>query len=101
MLKEELLEIINKAWADNDQNLQYAKEAVEKTLAMLDSGEIRVADKIDQIWVVNEWIKRAILLSFKLNLSKPIENYPFNYYDKVDLKLQTGRKKIIKEMQLE
>lgn len=86
MIKEELVAIINKAWIDKDQDLGFAKKAVKQTIEMLDCGEIRVAEKLNQVWVVNEWIKRAILLSFKLNISKCIEHSPFNYYDKVDLK---------------
>ena len=40
---------------------------VEKALAMLDSGEARVAEKKDGEWVVNQWLKKAVLLSFRLN----------------------------------
>ena len=42
-------------------------EAVEQALALLDSGQARVAEKKDGAWVVNDWLKKAILLSFRLN----------------------------------
>ena len=41
--------------------------AVEETLALLDTGELRVAEKRDGQWIVNEWAKKAVLLSFRLN----------------------------------
>ena len=43
------------------------RDAVEETLDLLDKGEARVAEKIDGHWVVNRWLKKAILLSFRLN----------------------------------
>src|SRR6478672_8366933 len=43
------------------------RDAVEETLDLLDKGEARVAEKIDGAWVVNQWLKKAILLSFRLN----------------------------------
>jgi len=43
------------------------RENVERALAMLDSGEARVAEKLDGKWTVNQWLKKAVLLSFRLN----------------------------------
>lgn len=62
------------------------KEAVNEVLARLDSGELRVAEKKDNEWIVNEWLKKAVLLSFILNDNHPIEGGFTNYYDKVPLK---------------
>ena len=61
-------------------------QAIQQTIALLDQGKIRVAEKKDDKWVVNEWIKKAVLLSFKTQ-----ENMPFNagftqFFDKVPLK---------------
>ncbi|HWU04404.1 MAG TPA: 2,3,4,5-tetrahydropyridine-2,6-dicarboxylate N-succinyltransferase, partial [Novosphingobium sp.] len=41
--------------------------SVEAALALLDSGAARVAEKVDGEWVVNQWLKKAVLLSFRLN----------------------------------
>ncbi|MBV1950913.1 MAG: 2,3,4,5-tetrahydropyridine-2,6-dicarboxylate N-succinyltransferase, partial [Cycloclasticus sp.] len=60
--------------------------AVEKSLALLDSGEARVADKKSGDWVVNQWLKKAVLLSFKINDNKPIDGGDTQYYDKVKSK---------------
>lgn len=60
--------------------------AVEKSLALLDSGEARVADKKSGDWVVNQWLKKAVLLSFKINDNQPIDGGDTQYYDKVKSK---------------
>ena len=86
MNDDNLFQIINQAWQERDGNIDFAKEAVSKIIAKLDSGEIRVAEKLNAVWLVNEAIKKAILLSFKLNNSNLIPHDPFNYHDKIDLK---------------
>ncbi len=67
------------------------RDAVNQTLAALDAGEIRVCEKKNDIWQVNQWIKKAILLSFRLNdnfISKnqTVGGDSLNYFDKVPLK---------------
>jgi len=63
------------------------RDAVEQALAMLDSGKARVAERRGVgDWQVNEWLKKAVLLSFRLNPNRPIEGDWTRYYDKVGLK---------------
>ncbi|MBM7071782.1 2,3,4,5-tetrahydropyridine-2,6-dicarboxylate N-succinyltransferase [Shewanella sp. 202IG2-18] len=62
------------------------KADVEQAIAMLDSGEARVAEKIDGEWVVNQWLKKAVLLSFRIFENKVIEGAENKYFDKVPLK---------------
>ena len=45
-------------------------KAINETINLVDSGKIRVANKLDGNWVVNQWIKKAILLSFRVNKMK-------------------------------
>lgn len=59
---------------------------VEATIAALDRGEIRIAERDGDDWVVNEEAKRAILDYFRLREVKPIELGPFEYRDKIPLK---------------
>jgi len=59
---------------------------VEETIAALDRGELRVADKLDGEWVVNEEAKEAILEYFRMRNMEPLEVGPFEYYDKIPLK---------------
>ena len=66
------------------------REAVEAALALLDSGEGRVAEKRAGEWVVNEWLKKAVLLSFRLNDMAPISGGPGGapWWDKVPSKFE-------------
>jgi 2,3,4,5-tetrahydropyridine-2-carboxylate N-succinyltransferase len=62
------------------------REAVATALNMLDKGEARVAEKKDGDWVTNQWLKKAVLLSFRINENKVIESGDVRYYDKVPTK---------------
>ena len=62
------------------------RDAVMEAIDQLDRGEIRVAEKCDGQWVVNEWIKKAVLLSFRINDNEFIKGGFTNYYDKVPSK---------------
>lgn len=85
-------DIINQAWENRDQiNTDThgdARYAVEKVLADLDSGKVRIAEKIDDGWHVNQWLKKAVLLSFRLNDMTPISGGPngSSWWDKVPSK---------------
>ncbi len=59
------------------------REAVEDTLSRLDRGELRVAEKQGDDWVVHEWIKKAVLLSFRIHENQVIDAGFTKYYDKV------------------
>ncbi len=65
-----------------------ARTAVDAALAALDSGEARIAEKIDGGWVVHQWLKKAVLLSFRLNPMSAISGGPggAHWWDKVDSK---------------
>ena len=60
--------------------------AVDEALSLLDAGTARVAEKTDAEWRVNEWLKKAVLLSFRLRPISLIEGRHSNFYDKVALK---------------
>jgi len=77
---------INSIWELPAEEAAVHAPEVEETIELLDAGVVRVAEKRDGQWVANEWVKKAILLSFRLRLSEPIESGPFTYYDKVPLK---------------
>jgi 2,3,4,5-tetrahydropyridine-2-carboxylate N-succinyltransferase len=62
------------------------KDAVEKVLAALDAGKLRVAQKIDGEWVTHQWIKKAVLLSFRLRDNEIMQGGYTHYFDKVDSK---------------
>ena len=62
------------------------REAVAHTIDALDTGALRVAEKINGNWVVHQWIKKAVLLSFRLNDNGVMGQAPLQFYDKVPLK---------------
>ena len=63
-----------------------AQEAVRAAIDMLDTGEARVAELVDDRVVVHEWLKQAILLLFRLSKMETLELGPFEYADKIPLK---------------
>jgi 2,3,4,5-tetrahydropyridine-2-carboxylate N-succinyltransferase len=62
------------------------RDAVDAALTLLDTGAARVAEQIDGRWRVNEWLKKAVLLSFRLNDNRVIDGGDAKFYDKVPLK---------------
>ncbi|MEI9885254.1 MAG: 2,3,4,5-tetrahydropyridine-2,6-dicarboxylate N-succinyltransferase, partial [Rhizomicrobium sp.] len=83
---------IDSAWENRDGLSAATKgavrDAVETALAGLDAGRLRVAEKFDGEWVVHQWLKKAVLLSFRLNAVKLIDGAPgdASWWDKVDSK---------------
>ena len=62
------------------------RAAVETTIGMLDAGTWRVAEKQNGAWQVNEWLKKAVLLSFRITQNAPMSSGDVRFYDKVPLK---------------
>jgi 2,3,4,5-tetrahydropyridine-2,6-dicarboxylate N-succinyltransferase len=62
------------------------RDAVVKTLAELDAGRLRVAERKDGDWVVHQWVKKAVLLSFRLRDNEIMQGGFTHYFDKVDSK---------------
>ncbi|CDH06302.1 2,3,4,5-tetrahydropyridine-2-carboxylate N-succinyltransferase [Xenorhabdus bovienii str. oregonense] len=62
------------------------RDAVNQVIQMLDSGKLRVAEKIAGQWVTHQWLKKAVLLSFRINDNQVIEGAESRYFDKVPMK---------------
>ena len=62
------------------------KQAVEQALELLDKGQARVAEKISGEWVVHQWLKKAVLLSFRIWDNQVMDGAETRFYDKVDNK---------------
>lgn len=95
MQDQALMNVIDQAWEDRDtlgtETRGDVRDAVETALKMLDSGEVRVASKEENGWVVHQWLKKAVLLSFRLNAMKTISGGPgenSGWYDKVPSKFE-------------
>ena len=76
----ELEEAIESTWEVQSEighmTSGYQRETVEETLELLDTGQLRVAEKIDGEWQVRQWAKKAVLLSFRLQKSEVMSNGP-------------------------
>ncbi|AWK40617.1 2,3,4,5-tetrahydropyridine-2,6-dicarboxylate N-succinyltransferase [Photorhabdus laumondii subsp. laumondii] len=62
------------------------RDAVTQVINLLDSGKLRVAEKIDGQWVTHQWLKMAVLLSFRINENQIIDGTESRYFDKVPMK---------------
>ena len=80
-------QIIENAW-DNVSNISSTDTEIVSTvgqvISALDSGEVRVAEKKDSQWIVNEWVKKAVLISFRINDNQMIKGPYTSWFDKVD-----------------
>ena len=80
--------IIDQAW-ENRASLSAAavprelRDAIEFALAGLDAGSLRVAEKRGGEWITHQWLKKAVLLSFRLEDNRLMPGASTNYYDKV------------------
>ena len=90
-MTQDLINIIERAF-EQQRSLtpadapQEVKQAVAHCLEKLDSGKFRVAEKQNGKWRVNQWLKKAVLLSFRLNTNELIDAGYTRFYDKVPLK---------------
>ncbi len=73
----------NRAEIEPDHAHQELKDAVADIIWKLDSGQMRIAEKIAGSWVVNQWLKKAVLLSFILEKNVVMQDSLTNYYDKI------------------
>lgn len=80
-------EIIEKAWDDRSLLTEEATlNAIETVVASLDKGTLRVAEPAEGGWIVNDWVKKAVILYFPTQKMETIEVGPFEYHDKIPLK---------------
>ena len=94
---------IEQAWEERDgvgpDTRGDVRLAVDKAIAALDCGEARIAEKADGEWVVHQWLKKAVLLSFRLNPMELIAGGPgeANWWDKVPSKFSGWSEKEFKQ----
>ena len=93
MSNAQLEAAIEKAWEAREEisaaTTGEMRDAVDTALNLLDSGAARVAEKQGGEWIVNQWLKKAVLLSFRLNDMEPIDGGPGGsaWWDKVPSKM--------------
>lgn len=80
-------QIIEKAWADRALlETSETQQAIRDIIEELDKGRLRIANKIDGTWQVNEWLKKAVLMYFPICKMKVMEAGPLEWNDKMALK---------------
>ena len=86
-MTDNLQKKIEAAWEDRSllQSIP-VREAIHETIRLLDAGRLRVAEQRSDVWVVNAWIKKAVILYFPLQDMKVTEVGPFEFHDKISLK---------------
>ena len=88
---DELANIIDRGFEaggrlQDDAEQERLADAVARAISMLDSGKARVAEKVDGEWQVRQWLKKAVLLSFRLNDNRVMEAEYTRFFDKVGMK---------------
>ncbi len=83
--------LIESAFEDKQKPLSAETiDAIEHVIESLDKGKLRVAEKINDIWVVHQWIKKAVLLYFRTQQNQVIDGGFTHYFDKVPSKFQNS-----------
>jgi len=84
---KDLKNIIEKAW-DKRHLLEEdnTREAIREVISLLDRGSLRVAEPSEKGWLVNQWIKKAVILYFPIQDMEVTEVGPFEFHDKIRLK---------------
>ncbi|WP_028969797.1 2,3,4,5-tetrahydropyridine-2,6-dicarboxylate N-succinyltransferase [Sphingomonas sp. URHD0057] len=91
-MSEALQEVIDRAWDERDAisptTRGEVRQAIDTAIAALDSGEARIAEPSGDGWIVHQWLKKAVLLSFRLNPMEAIAGGPggAHWWDKVPSK---------------
>ena len=80
-------DIIEKAWENREMLKEEAvREVIREVIENLDKGKIRIAQPEKEGWIVNEWIKKAVIMYFPISKMRTIKTGPFEFHDKIELK---------------
>lgn len=83
----EIKNTIESAWENRDLlKEESVQNAVKEAISLLDSGKMRIAEKSNNFWHVNEWLKKAVLLYFPICQMETLEAGPLEFHDKMPLK---------------
>ncbi len=86
-MQKVIIDLIEKAWEDRSLlSEKKTQNAIRELIQKLDKGEVRVAEKRDGGWFVNQWVKKAVILYFPIQKMEITEVGPFEFHDKIALK---------------
>lgn len=84
---ENIKKLIDAAWDDRTLlSIKETKEAVETVIELVDLGTLRVAQQNDGVWMINDWVKKAIIMYFIIRKMESMEIGMFEFHDKIPLK---------------
>ncbi|MDR6922486.1 2,3,4,5-tetrahydropyridine-2,6-dicarboxylate N-succinyltransferase [Chryseobacterium sp. 2987] len=88
-----LQQTIENIWDNRDllQN-EDSQKVIREVISLLDTGELRVAEPVENGWQVNEWVKKAVVMYFPIQKMETIEVGPFEFHDKIPLKKNYAEK---------
>ena len=88
-------DIIEKAWEDRELlKKNDVKKSILNVIEKLDNGELRVASPTKKGWIINEWIKKAVILYFPIKKMETMNAGPLEFHDKIPLKSNYAKKNI-------
>ena len=93
--RQELENLINQVWGDRSllKSTQHTN-AIEQCIEEIDQGKLRCAEPSDNGWIVNDWVKKGVILYFPIRVMERIEVGPFEFHDKMALKTDYDQKGI-------
>jgi len=94
-MKTNQISIIEKAWKNRELLLdEKTKDTIRKIINSLDEGTTRVAENKEGNWIVNDWVKKAIIMYFPIQKMETIEAGPLEFHDKMKLKSNYAKLKV-------
>jgi len=92
---ENLRQLIEKAWDNRDLLQEEATQtAIREVIELIDNGQLRCAEPVEDGWKVNDWVKKAVVMYFPIQKMETLEAGIFEYHDKMELKRNYAEKGI-------
>ncbi len=86
-MDKQIIGLVEAAWENREKlAMQETRNAIEEVIGLLDDGKLRVAELIEGKWIVNEWVKKAVILYFPIREMEVTEIGPLEFHDKIPLK---------------
>jgi 2,3,4,5-tetrahydropyridine-2,6-dicarboxylate N-succinyltransferase len=86
-MEEKIIRLIEEAWEKREKlKIPDTRNAIYEVIMLLDEGKLRVAEPKNGEWVVNEWVKKAVILYFPIREMEVTEAGPLEFHDKIPLK---------------
>lgn len=86
-MDEKIIRLVEEAWEKRERlKIKETRDSINEVIGLLDIGKVRVAEPKEGGWVVNEWVKKAVILYFPIREMEVTEAGPLEFHDKIPLK---------------